>query len=149
MSRPWGIRFTSWSFELQRGYLHSLFPLPSLRLACNLNNISMRKSILLLPLGIGTILLQIASGADNESASAQQQAAAWRAEHRIIDLHQHIDCTTQHVARTVKIMDAAGLGIGVNLSGGTVTRPGAGGSVRRGSRNTSAWDFICGMAPGS
>src|ERR1043166_2762571 len=127
MSRPWGIRFTSWSFELQRGYLHSLFPLPSLRLACNLNNISMRKSILLLPLGIGTILLQIASGADNESASAQQQAAAWRAEHRIIDLHQHIDCTTQHVARTVKIMDAAGLGIGVNLSGGTVTRPGDGG----------------------
>src|SRR5881397_2190680 len=57
-----------------------------------------------------------------EVAGAQQQASVWRAEHRIIDLHQHIDCTTQHLARAVKIMDAVGLGVGVNLSGGYVTR---------------------------
>src|SRR5882762_5714352 len=50
------------------------------------------------------------------------QANQWRAEHRVIDLHQHIDYTTQHLTRAVKIMDAAGLGIGVNLSGGTLTR---------------------------
>src|SRR5215472_14040812 len=46
----------------------------------------------------------------------------WRAHHLIIDLHQHIDCTTQRLARAVKIMDAAGVGIGVNLTAGTVTR---------------------------
>src|SRR5712672_225009 len=55
------------------------------------------------------------------------QADQWRAEHRFIDLHQHIDCSTQHLARAVKIMDAVGLGIGVNLSGGTVT-PGTNGA---------------------
>jgi predicted TIM-barrel fold metal-dependent hydrolase len=88
----------------------------------------MRTPFFLLAAGIGTILLlQIASAADNDSASAQREAVSWRAEHRIIDLHQHIDCTTQHLARTVKIMDAVGLGIGVNLSGGTVTKPKNGG----------------------
>lgn len=53
------------------------------------------------------------------------QANQWRAEHRIIDLHQHIDFAThatQHLTRAVKIMDSVGLGIGVNLSGGTTTR---------------------------
>ncbi len=55
-------------------------------------------------------------------AESRQQADAWRAQHRIIDLHQHINGTTQHVTRAVKIMDAVGVGLGVNLSGGTVTR---------------------------
>lgn len=58
-----------------------------------------------------------------EVSDAQRQAEAWRAEHRIIDLHQHINGTTQHIARAVKIMDAVGVGLIVNLSGGTVTRP--------------------------
>src|SRR5437867_1504957 len=60
--------------------------------------------------------------AKDDVAAVQRQAGVWRAEHRIIDLHQHIDYTTQHLARAVKIMDAVGLGIGVNLSGGYVTR---------------------------
>src|SRR5688500_17706972 len=46
----------------------------------------------------------------------------WRKEKRLIDLHQHIGYTTQHLARAVKIMDAVGIGIAVNLSGGTTTR---------------------------
>ena len=46
---------------------------------------------------------------------------SWRREHRIIDLHQHIDGTEAHVAQAVRILDRAGIGIGVNLSGGTVT----------------------------
>ena len=58
-----------------------------------------------------------------ETADAQRQAAAWRAEHRTIDLHQHINGTTQHVTRAIKIADAVGIGTIVNLSGGTVTRP--------------------------
>ena len=60
---------------------------------------------------------------DLPAADAQHAADAWRAEHRIIDLHQHINGTTQHVTRAIKIMDAVGVGIVVNLSGGTVTRP--------------------------
>ena len=73
---------------------------------------------LLLLLGVSTYL---ATG-KNDLAASQRQAQVWRVEHRIIDLHQHINGTTQHVARAVKIMDAAGVGLGVNLSGGTVTR---------------------------
>lgn len=60
--------------------------------------------------------------ATSDIAAVQRQADQWRAERRIIDLHQHINGTTQHVTRAVKIMDAVGVGIIVNLSGGTVTR---------------------------
>jgi predicted TIM-barrel fold metal-dependent hydrolase len=59
-------------------------------------------------------------------ASDQSPPEGWRSGRLLIDLHQHIDCTTQHLARAVKIMDAAGLGTAVNLSGGTVTRAGTG-----------------------
>lgn len=46
---------------------------------------------------------------------------AWRAAHRIIDLHQHINGTEEHLRRAVRIMDRVGVGVAVNLSGGTVT----------------------------
>lgn len=36
-------------------------------------------------------------------------------------MHLHINGTPEHLARAVKNMDAAGIGVGVNLSGGTVT----------------------------
>lgn len=52
---------------------------------------------------------------------ANRAAEAWRTERRLIDLHQHISCTEEHLARAVRIMDAVGIGIAVNLSGGTVT----------------------------
>lgn len=52
--------------------------------------------------------------------------AVWRAEKRVIDLHMHIDGTPERFERAVGIMDRAGVGIGVNLSGGTVI-PGEGG----------------------
>src|SRR5512143_3716337 len=67
-------------------------------------------------------------------AQGVEQPEDWRREHRIIDLHQHIDCTTQHLARAVKIMDTVGVGLIVNLSGGTVT-PGAGGAASEFERN--------------
>jgi predicted TIM-barrel fold metal-dependent hydrolase len=59
---------------------------------------------------------------------AETAAERWRAQHLIIDLHQHIDDDTQRLARAVKIMDAVGVGIGVNLTPGTVT-PGANGAL--------------------
>src|SRR5687767_10082510 len=61
------------------------------------------------------------------AASTNPMADQWRAEHRFIDLHQHINYTTQHLSRAVAIMDTAGIGIAVNLSGGTVTRTTNGG----------------------
>jgi predicted TIM-barrel fold metal-dependent hydrolase len=54
-----------------------------------------------------------------------QTPADWRAEKRLIDLHQHIDYTPERLKREVAIMDRVGIGIGVNLSGGTVTRKGS------------------------
>jgi len=46
----------------------------------------------------------------------------WLAHRRLIDLHQHIDYTPEHLACAVRIMDRAGIGLEVNLSGGTTTR---------------------------
>jgi predicted TIM-barrel fold metal-dependent hydrolase len=58
----------------------------------------------------------------DDPASVRAQADAWRAAHRIIDVHTHIDATPDHLAQAVRVMDAAGIGVAVNLSGGTVTR---------------------------
>jgi predicted TIM-barrel fold metal-dependent hydrolase len=49
------------------------------------------------------------------------EADAWRTAHRLIDLHTHIDPSPEHIAQAVRVMDAAGIGVAVNLSGGTVT----------------------------
>ena len=49
----------------------------------------------------------------------------WRRERRIIDLHQHVEGSEERLERWLRIMDRVGVGIGVNLSGGTVTaKPG-------------------------
>jgi predicted TIM-barrel fold metal-dependent hydrolase len=79
--------------------------------------------------------------ASSSEQTTAEQAAAWRAEHRTIDLHQHIDCTTQHLARAVRIMDAAGIGIAVNLSGGTVT-PGRDGASSEFEKNKKMADTL-------
>jgi predicted TIM-barrel fold metal-dependent hydrolase len=54
-------------------------------------------------------------------AAAAEPADTWRREHRTIDLHMHLDGTKGGTARAIGIMDRVGLGMGVNLSGGTVT----------------------------
>jgi predicted TIM-barrel fold metal-dependent hydrolase len=59
------------------------------------------------------------------AARGSEAADLWRAEKRIIDLHQHVDYVPDRLARNVRIMDAAGIGVGVNLSGETtVSRDG-------------------------
>ena len=62
--------------------------------------------------------------ADDEAA-VRREAAAWRAGHLLIDLHEHIDPIPEHLARAVAIQDSVGIGLAVNLSGGTVTKNGA------------------------
>jgi predicted TIM-barrel fold metal-dependent hydrolase len=51
----------------------------------------------------------------------QRQADQWRAAHRIIDLHQHLDYQPDSLAQAVKVMDASGVGLGIDLTPGTVT----------------------------
>jgi predicted TIM-barrel fold metal-dependent hydrolase len=51
------------------------------------------------------------------------KADGWRAAHKIIDLHTHVDPTAAHLAQAVEVMDASGIGVAINLSGGTVTHP--------------------------
>ncbi len=60
-------------------------------------------------------------GQGDEVSSIRLIADKWRLEQRTIDLHQHLDYTPEHLARAVRIMDRVGIGIGVNLSGGTTT----------------------------
>jgi predicted TIM-barrel fold metal-dependent hydrolase len=73
--------------------------------------------------------LQAAPPAPPPSASAPSDAdtpAKWRAERRLIDLHEHIDPTPEHMQVALRIMDRVGIGVAVNLSGGYVTHaPGA------------------------
>ena len=75
------------------------------------------------------------------SDSSVNTPAQWRAEHRVIDLHQHLDGATQHLARAVKILDAAGVGVTVNLSGGTVT-PGKEGGLSEFEHNKQLADLL-------
>ncbi len=68
-------------------------------------------------------------------------AAEWRAEHLLVDLHQHIGYENQHLARAVKIMDAVGIGVAINLSGGTVT-PGKNGPPSEFEQNKTRADAL-------
>ena len=49
------------------------------------------------------------------------QADAWRVAHKLIDLHTHIDPSPEHIAAAVRIFDASGIGVAVDLSGSTTT----------------------------
>src|SRR5687768_4974684 len=69
-------------------------------------------------------ILPFAVSLSATNLGTNQTPADWRAEKSLIDLHQHIDYRADRLARNVKIMDAVGIGIGVNLSGGTVTKKG-------------------------
>ena len=67
----------------------------------------------------------VVSGADPEPRTGPLAAAyspdVWRKELRIIDLHQHIETVPERFERAIRIMDQAGVGIGVMLGAGTVT----------------------------
>ena len=54
-------------------------------------------------------------------ASVEALADSWRAAHRIIDVHTHVDATPEHMREAIRVLDAVGIGVAVNLSGGTVT----------------------------
>lgn len=82
----------------------------------------MHKSMLFLAIGSLVLLAGCETVPSRQGADVRAQCEAWRAARRTIDLHQHINGTTQHITRAVRVMDRAGIGISVNLSGGYVTR---------------------------
>src|SRR6476646_6801869 len=44
----------------------------------------------------------------------------WRRERRIVDMHMHIEGLPTRFVRAINIMNAAGIGLGVELGSGTV-----------------------------
>ncbi|MGE4181654.1 MAG: amidohydrolase family protein [Limisphaerales bacterium] len=64
------------------------------------------------------------AGAQSPSSN-DPEADRWRADRRLIDLHLHIEAKPERIERAVRILDRVGVGIGVNLTAGTVTRKGS------------------------
>jgi hypothetical protein len=67
-----------------------------------------------------------ASAAPSASVAApaldvRAQGDAWRAAKRLIDMHVHVEPLPERFAQAVKILDASGIGVAIDLSGGTVT----------------------------
>jgi hypothetical protein len=78
---------------------------------------------------------------DDDVAAVVRQADQWRAEHRIIDLHQHMDYSPALLARAIRVLDASGVGLGIDLTPGTVT-PGANGEPSEFERNKKMEDTL-------
>jgi hypothetical protein len=76
----------------------------------------------------GSLSYQWTTGAPNNVSAAVAQADQWRAEHRIIDLHQHMEYSPELLARGIRVLDASGVGLGIDLTPGTVT-PGPNGEA--------------------
>lgn len=68
-----------------------------------------------------TTVLRSARTSETDPAADALTAEVWRKEGRIIDLHMHIEGSPERFERAVRIMDAAGIGLGVELGSGTVT----------------------------
>jgi predicted TIM-barrel fold metal-dependent hydrolase len=59
--------------------------------------------------------------AGDDVDAARRQADEWRGQRRIVDLHQHLDYTPEFLARAIRVMDASGIGLGIDLTPGTIT----------------------------
>lgn len=81
------------------------------------------------PLSVALTACTLTLFAAEPRIGTNQTPADWRAEKRLIDLHLHINSTADHLRRAVSIMDSVGIGLGVNLSGGTVTSKEGGASA--------------------
>jgi hypothetical protein len=105
------------------------------------------KSIVTLTAMICAALL-LAAGANAETLAYQDAVAAvvrqadqWRAEHRIIDLHEHMDYSSETLGRALRVLDASGAGLPVDLTPGTVT-PGPNGEPGKFERNKKTEDTL-------
>src|SRR5438270_1178697 len=72
---------------------------------------------------IAAILCLTGLGAEVDNLeTVRRVASGWRAEHRIIDLHEHLDYTPEILSHAIAVRDAAGVGLAIDLTPGTVTR---------------------------
>ncbi len=67
-----------------------------------------------------TSIAQSASALPHPLVSAFDPAT-WRAEHRIMDMHTHVDGNPDYFRSAVRIFDASGIGLAVELGSGTLT----------------------------
>ena len=81
----------------------------------------MRIPLLVIVLTVPCLVAHVRAEDAIDIAAVRKQTDQWRAERRLIDMHQHVAATPEHLARAVRIMDAAGIGVAVSLGSGTVT----------------------------
>lgn len=67
-----------------------------------------------------------ASGQETDPRADALNPDVWRREHRIVDMHMHVAPSPEKFARALRVMDAAGVGVAIELGSGSVT-PKAGG----------------------
>jgi predicted TIM-barrel fold metal-dependent hydrolase len=58
---------------------------------------------------------------ETNPASDALSPDVWRKEHRVVDLHMHVEGRPERFERALRIMDAAGVGVGIELGSGTLT----------------------------
>lgn len=80
----------------------------------------MNKSLFFQTLAAAVLSLSLPD-ATGQTATVANEPGVWRAEHRIIDLHQHLDYRPEILDRALRVMDFSGIGVGVDLTPGTVT----------------------------
>ena len=98
----------------------------------------MKPSRFAIVLSAACLLAATPSPAAESVNAVRKQAEQWRSEHRTIDLHQHINYTTQHLSRAVRIMDAVGVGI----------EEGAGGLLQRQPARSRTGDVSADVSSG-
>lgn len=80
----------------------------------------MRTLLAVLPL---LCLMPVAAADETDPRADAMNADVWRKEQRIIDMHMHIESKPERFERAIGIMNAAGIGLGVELGSGTVIAP--------------------------
>ena len=78
---------------------------------------------------------------EDDVAAVVRRAEQWRAERRIIDLHQHMEYAPELLARAIHVLDDSGVGLGIDLTPGTVT-PGANGGPSEFESNKKMEDTL-------
>jgi predicted TIM-barrel fold metal-dependent hydrolase len=77
--------------------------------------------------GVVTLLAAVANVSRAEPTDPRADALSadvWRRERRLIDMHMHIEPLSERYARAARIMNAAGIGVGVELGSGTAVSHG-------------------------
>ncbi|WP_442485710.1 amidohydrolase family protein [Aeoliella sp. SH292] len=72
---------------------------------------------------VATVIASPALSHETDPRTDALSADVWRKERRLVDMHMHIESKPERFERAVGIMNAAGVGLGVELGSGTVVAP--------------------------